>query len=161
MRGYGRDYDDQRYMNGGSRDYGDRMRHNPSWEDDAHGNRGYDRGAGYRGGQGRWGGDAEGRGYDRGLRRGYGRDYNDYGQGDYTHGDFSRQQPMRNRGGFRGAAPDQGGFGADRGGMGPGGGFGYGVGSYRPGGSFSNPTTRGDFFRGYGGGIPRGYSPFW
>jgi len=188
MRGYGRDYNDQqRYMSGGSEIYRDRARHNPSWEDQAYGNRGYDsgfQGGGSFGGNRNQGGDnwrtrsyiagGEGGGMGNVQGRGYGRDYNDYGQGYYTYGDFSRQQPMNNRGGGnydrdmgtqgrdvfqrnRGHS-GAGGYGMSRGtGYG---GAGTGMGGFS-GGPFANPTDRGDFFLGYGGSSRRGYSPFW
>jgi hypothetical protein len=163
MRGYGRDYGNRDYRNdregwlsGGSGISRDRMRHNPSWEDREYGNRGF------RGSQG---GDWRSRTYEAG--RGYGRDYNDYGRGDYTYGDFGRQQPRVNRGydrGMRGGAQNRSRGRGDR----PYGdadtdfGMGGGLGTYRPGGSFSNPTSRGDFFLGYGGGSSRGgYTPYW
>lgn len=201
MRGYGRDFDDQqRYLSGGSESYRDRMRHNPSWEDQAYGNRGY--GAGGQGGRGAGGYGADramGGGYggrntgDDGWRRRdyiagegsggmgngrarYGADYDDRGQGDYTYGDYSRQQPMRNRGGGMGYDRDMGAqgrgvFQRNRGHSGAGGygmsrGTGYGgtdagTGSFGSGGPFTNPTNRGDYFLGYGGASRRGYSPFW
>lgn len=200
MRGYGRDYNDQqRYLSGGSEIYRDRARHNPSWEDQAYGNGGYgsgSQGGGYNGGYqgGGYGGTGfggnpgqggdnwrtrsyiagEGGGMGSARGRGYGRDYNDYGQGDYTYGDFSRQQPMNNRGGggydrdmgtqgrdvFQ---PNRGHSGAGGYGMSRGtgyGGAGMGMGGYS-GGPFANPTDRGDYFLGYGGASRRGYSPFW
>jgi hypothetical protein len=197
MRGYGRDYDDQqRYLSGGSEIYRDRARHNPSWEDEAYGNRGYgsgNQGGGYQGGGyggGSFGGNrsqggdnwrsrsyiaGEGNGSSVGNGRSgnYGRDYNDYGQGDYTYGDFSRQQPMNNRGGGN-YDRDMGAQGRDvfqrnRGHSGAGGygmsrGTGYGAGTGMggfSGGPFGNPTDRGDYFLGYGGASRRGYSPFW
>ncbi|HEX8271223.1 MAG TPA: hypothetical protein VF615_01150 [Longimicrobiaceae bacterium] len=191
MRGYGRDYNDQeRWLSGGSEIYRDRMRHNPSWEDQAYGSRGY--GSGYQGsdgpGNGGGYGGAMGGGYggrsqnddhwrrreysagEGSVRMRYGSDYNDYGQGDYTHGDFSRQQPMRNRGAYDRdmGAQGQGVFQRNRGHSGAGGygmsrGTGYGgtgLGNYS-GGGFGNPTNRGDFFLGYGASSRRGYSPFW
>ncbi|MEW5931556.1 MAG: hypothetical protein AB1941_29155 [Gemmatimonadota bacterium] len=188
MRGYGRDYNDQeRYLSGGSGIYRDRMRHNPSWEDQAYGNRGYDsgfQGGGYGSNRGMGGGYSGRNQNDDNWRRReyiagegsvrmrYGSDYNDYGQGDYTHGDFGRQQPMRNRGAYDRdmGAQGRGVFQRNRGHSGAGGygmsrgndygGVGSGLGSYS-GGPFSNPTSRGDFFLGYGGASRRGYSPFW
>lgn len=197
MRGYGRDYNDQeRYLSGGSEIYRDRMRHNPSWEDQAYGNRGYDsgyrsygpgNGGGYGGGMGSrdmgggYGGRSQNddhwrrREYSAGegsVRMRYGADYDDYGQGDHTHGDFSRQQPMRGREDYqRDMAQGRGVFQRNRGHSGAGGygmsrgggdygGAGTGMGGYS-GGPFTNPTDRGDFFLGYGGASRRGYSPFW
>ncbi len=194
MRGYGRDYQDQqRYRSGGSEDYRDRMRHNPSWEDEAYGSRRY--GSGMQGG-GYGGGGYQGGGYGGGRDVGgsswrnrsymagegsggmgsghrYGRGYVDYGQGDYGQADSSRRQPMSSRGGGMGydrgmmSRPVQpygrghsgaGGYGMSRGtgptdaGMGMGG---------DSGGPFGNPTSRGDYFLGYGASSRRGYSPFW
>lgn len=151
MRGYGRDYDRDygRWMSGGSQNYRDRMRHNPSWE-----GRGYDAGGGYRGGRPLRENDWRRRTYEAGGGRGY--DLNDYGRGDYTHGDFSR--PNRGVRG-RGRSPGQPSYfdwDAARYGMG-----GYGVGSNLQTGSFMNPTTRGDYFLGYGAATKHGYSPFW
>ncbi|HEU0076871.1 MAG TPA: hypothetical protein VFQ76_04425 [Longimicrobiaceae bacterium] len=183
MRGYGRDYQDQqRYLSGGSEVYRDRMRHNPSWEDQAYGNRGGGYGGptgGYGASRGMGGNDWRSRTYmareggGMGSGRGYGRGYDDYGQGDYTSGDFSRRQPMSSRGGGMGydrgmmSRPVQpygrghsgaGGYGMSRGtGYGD---AGMGMGGYS-GGPFSNPTDRGDYFLGYGGSSRRGYSPFW
>ncbi|HEV2150066.1 MAG TPA: hypothetical protein VGR37_21900 [Longimicrobiaceae bacterium] len=161
MRGYARDYENRDYRNdregwlsGGSEVYRDRdrMRHNPSWEDQEYGNR-----SGYPGGLGR--GDTNWRRRVFEAGRGYGRDYQDRGA----------QRPMANRGGrgydrgMQGQRPgrnrgmDDPYYGDDARGFGLGG----GLGTYRPSGSFSNPTTRGDFFIGYGGATRRGYSPYW
>lgn len=188
MRGYGRDYPDrERYLSGGSEIYRDRMRHNPSWEDREYGSRGHG-GGGYQGGGSRWGGERDhghrgdfrddrgehwrGRGYAAGggRSRDYGRDYNDYGQGDYTYGDFSRQYPTHDRGheqgrGMQGRPNRPQGRGGGRPGYAGDAdtdfGMGAGLGSYRSSGSFGNPTSRGDFFTGYGGAIRRGYTPYW
>lgn len=189
MRGYGRDYQDQqRYLSGGSENYRDRMRHNPSWEDESYGGRRYGsgmqgggyggggyQGGGYGGGRDMGGGSWRSRTYAAGEGSGgmgsghrYGADYNDYGQGGYT-----RQQPMNNRGGGMGydrgmmsrpvqpygrGHSGQGGYGMSRG-------TGYtdaGMGmAGDSGGPFGNPTDRGDYFLGYGGASRRGYSPFW
>lgn len=164
MRGYAADYNNRDYRNdregwlsGGSRIAGDRMRHNPSWEDQEYGSRG-----GYQGGQGR--GDAEWRRrvFEAGHGQGYARDYEGYGGGD-----LGRQRPPVNRGGrgydrgMRGQRPDRGQEDRYYGDTGRDFGFGGGLGTYRRSGSFSNPTSRGDFFTGYGGSVRRGYTPYW
>ncbi len=176
MRGYGRGYDDQqRYLGGGSDIHRDRMRHNPSWEDQAYGNRGYDsgfRGGGYGGSRNMAGGDWRSRSYIAREGPGNGGGYNDYGRGDHTYGDFSRQRPMSSRGGgsydrdmgLRGSQfpRNRGHSGAGGYGMSRGTGYGgtTGMGGYS-GGPFANPTDRGDYFLGYGGASRRGYSPYW
>jgi|GEM_PF-3536443 len=164
MRGYGRDYDDRdRYMGSGNRDFRDHMRHDPTWRGRDDRDRGYDFGGGYRGGRNQWGDAYEDRAHHAGpvRSRGYGHDFNDYGRGDYTYGDYSRQYPLRGRGGYDRDMQDRQDQGGHYGGASSEYGLGGGLGTYRRSGSFMNPTSRGDFFLGYGGSIRRGYTPYW